>query len=66
MAQAPTRTRRLPSRPTEIRQGRVDPPKISDVTDSGLYLLITPDNSRSGNAASKLWQMGYRFHKIVF
>ena len=44
----------------------MDPPKISDVTDSGLYLLITPDNSRSGNAASKLWQMGYRFHKIVF
>lgn len=34
--------------------------KISDVTDGGLYLLVTPDNSRLGHAASKLWRMGYR------
>jgi Arm DNA-binding domain len=32
------------------------------VTDGGLYLLGTPDNSRPGNAATKLWRMGYRFH----
>ncbi|MGJ4940354.1 hypothetical protein ACQR1W_07240 [Bradyrhizobium sp. HKCCYLS1011] len=28
----------------------------------GLYLLVKPDESRLGNAASKLWRMGYRFH----
>ena len=38
------------------------PAKISDVTGGGLYLFVTPDESRSGNAASKLWRMGYRFH----
>ena len=27
------------------------PAKISDVTDGGLYLLVTPNNSRPGNAA---------------
>ena len=36
--------------------------KISDVTGGGLYLFVTPDVSRPGNAASKLWRMGYRFH----
>ncbi|HVR57287.1 MAG TPA: integrase arm-type DNA-binding domain-containing protein [Pseudolabrys sp.] len=36
--------------------------KISDVTGGGLYLFVTPDESRSGSAASKLWRMGYRFH----
>ena len=36
--------------------------KISDVTGGGLYLLITPDPGRPGKAASKLWQMAYRFH----
>ena len=36
--------------------------KISDVTGGGLYLFVTPDESRPGNAASKLWRMGYRFH----
>jgi integrase len=36
--------------------------KISDVTGRGLYLLVTPDETRPGNAASKLWRMGYRFH----
>jgi hypothetical protein len=36
--------------------------KISDVTGGGLYLFVTPDKSRPGNAASKLWRMGYRFH----
>ncbi|WP_407158325.1 tyrosine-type recombinase/integrase [Bradyrhizobium sp. STM 3557] len=38
------------------------PAKISDVTGRGLYLFDTPDQSRPGNAASKLWRMGYRFH----
>jgi hypothetical protein len=32
------------------------------VTGGGLYLFVTPDESRPGNAASKLWRMGYRFH----
>jgi hypothetical protein len=32
------------------------------VTGDGLYLFVTPDVSRPGNAASKLWRMGYRFH----
>jgi hypothetical protein len=32
------------------------------VTGRGLYLFVTPDESRPGNAASKLWRMGYRFH----
>src|ERR1700756_3165542 len=36
--------------------------KISDVTSGGLYLLITPDPGGPGKAASKLWQMAYRFH----
>lgn len=36
--------------------------KISDVTGGGLYLFVTPDNSRPGNAASKLWRIDYRFH----
>jgi len=31
--------------------------KISDVTGGGLYLFATPDESRPGNAASKLWRM---------
>jgi integrase len=32
------------------------------VTGGGLYLFVTPDKSRPGNAASKLWRMSYRFH----
>jgi hypothetical protein len=42
--------------------GAWSPAKISDVTGGGLYLFVTPDVSRPGNAASKLWRMGYRFH----
>jgi hypothetical protein len=42
-------------------QGAWSPAKISDVTGGGLYLFVTPDESRPGNAASKLWRMGYRF-----
>ena len=42
--------------------GAWSPAKISDVTGRGLYLFVTPDESRPGNAASKLWRMGYRFH----
>ena len=38
------------------------PAKISDVTGGGLYLFVKPDESRPGNAASKLWRIGYRFH----
>ena len=51
----------MPRRRIEIRQGRVEPAKISDVTGGGLYLFVTPDESRPGSAASKLWRMGYRF-----
>src|SRR5260221_10531848 len=40
--------------------GARSPAKISDVTGRGLYLFVTPDESRPGNAASKLWRMGYR------
>ena len=36
--------------------------KISDVTGGGLYLVVTPDESKPGHSASKLWRMGYRFH----
>jgi hypothetical protein len=32
------------------------------LTGGGLYLFVTPDESRPGNAASKPWRMGYRFH----
>ena len=35
----------------------MEPAKISDVTGGGLYLFVTPDESRPGNAASKLWRM---------
>ena len=38
-------------------KGAWSPAKISDVTDGWLYLLVTPDVSRPGNAASKLWRM---------
>src|SRR4030081_1617584 len=38
--------------------GAWSPAKISDVTSRGLYLFVTPDESRPGNAASKLWRMG--------
>jgi hypothetical protein len=38
------------------------PAKISEVTGGGLYLFVTPDRSKPGSAASKLWGMGYRFH----
>lgn len=40
--------------------GAWGPAKISDVTGGGLYPFVTPDVSRRGNAASKLWRMGYR------
>jgi len=42
--------------------GAWSPAKISDVTGGGLYLFVTPDKSKPGNAASKLWRTGYRFH----
>ena len=38
------------------------PVKISDVTGGGLCLLVRPDPDKPGVAASKLWQMAYRFH----
>ena len=38
------------------------PAKISDTTGGGLYLLVKPDPDKPGEAASKLWQMAYRFH----
>ena len=42
--------------------GAWSPAKISDMTGGGLYLFVTADETRPGNAASKLWRMGYRFH----
>lgn len=33
--------------------------KISDVTGGGLYLFVTPDESRLGNVASKLWRISF-------
>ena len=62
MARAPTRTRRLRAVQPKFDKGAWSPAKISDVTGGGLYLFVTPDQSRPGNAASKLWRMGYRFH----
>ena len=41
--------------------GTWSPAKISDVTGGGLYLFVTPDKSKPGDAASKLWRMDYRF-----
>jgi hypothetical protein len=41
----------------KFNEGAWSPAKISDVTGGGLYLFATPDESRPGNAASKLWQM---------
>jgi hypothetical protein len=41
--------------------GAWSPAKISDVTRGGLYFFVTPDKSRPGNAAYKLWRMSYRF-----
>ena len=43
-------------------KGVWSPAKISDATGGGLYLFVTPDKNRAGDAASKLWRMGYRFH----
>jgi integrase len=42
--------------------GAWKPAKISDVIGGGLYLFVTPDTSNPGNAGSKLWRIGYRFH----
>ena len=41
--------------------GAGSPARISDLT-GGRYLFVTPDGSRPGNAACKLWRMGCRFH----
>jgi hypothetical protein len=49
------------ARPNFVK-GAWSPAKISDVTGGWLYLFVTPDVSRPGNAASKLWRMDYRFH----
>jgi hypothetical protein len=46
----------------KFNEGAWSPAKISDVTGGGLYLFVTPDKSRPGNAASKLWRMSYGFH----
>ena len=68
MARAPTPSRSATdvdcraARP-KFDKGAWGPAKISDVTGGGLYLFVTPDGSRPGNAASKLWRMGYRFHR---
>jgi hypothetical protein len=66
MARAPTPSRRTDvdcraARP-KFDKGAWSPAKISDVTGRGLYLFVTPDESRPGDPASKLWRMGYRFH----
>jgi integrase len=46
----------------KFQNGLWTPAKISDVTGGGLYLLVKPDPDKPGVAASKLWQMAYRFH----
>lgn len=45
-------------------KGMWSPAKISDVSGGGLYLFVTPDQSRPGDAASTLWRMDYRFHAV--
>src|SRR6202162_2265602 len=42
--------------------GAWSPAKISDVTGGGLYLFVTPDESRLCHAGFKLRRMGYRCH----
>ena len=42
--------------------GAWSPAGRCDGTGGGLYLFVTPDESRPGNAASKFGRMGYRFH----
>ncbi len=66
MARAPTEHVDCRAARPKLDKGAWSPAKISEVTDSGLHLLVTPDNSRLGNAATKLWRMGYRFHRFVF
>jgi len=46
----------------KFKDGVWAPAKISDTTGGGLYLLVKPDPDKPGAAASKLWQMAYRFH----
>jgi integrase len=46
----------------KFQNGVWAPAKISDTTGGGLYLLVKPDPDNPGKAASKLWQMAYRFH----
>jgi hypothetical protein len=46
----------------KFKNGVWMPAKISDTTGGGLYLLVKPDPDKPGAAASKLWQMAYRFH----
>jgi hypothetical protein len=58
-ANSNTSTAAPPDRNSTMARGA--PAKISDVTGRGLDLFVTPDKSRPGNAASKLWRMGYRF-----
>jgi hypothetical protein len=54
-----TATFAIPNEPRpKFDNGVWSPAKISDVTGGGLYLFVTPDESRPG----KLWRMGYRFH----
>jgi hypothetical protein len=63
MARAPTRSGQIrtgvdcrAARP-KFDNGAWSPARISDVTGCSLYLFVTPDESRPGNAASKLWRM---------
>jgi hypothetical protein len=41
----------------KFNEGARSSAKISNVTGGGLYLFATPDESRPGDAASKLWRM---------
>ena len=41
----------------KFNEGAWSSAKISDVTGGSLYLFATPDESRPGDATSKLWRM---------
>jgi hypothetical protein len=58
MAQALTLSRSEPNIDCRVARPKFDgsawsPAKISEVTGGGLYLFVTLDQSRPGNAASK-------------
>lgn len=43
-------------RAAKFNEGAWSPAKISDMTRDGLYLFVTPGESKAGDAASKIWR----------